>query len=67
MGWNDWYQYECRVTDSIMRANAEALANTGMRGAGYVYLNMRAQITLWCVLAAPLLAGNDLTKMTRKP
>jgi len=20
MGWNDWYQYECKVSDSIMRA-----------------------------------------------
>jgi alpha-galactosidase len=24
----------------------------------------RTQMTLWCILAAPLLAGNDLTKMT---
>jgi alpha-galactosidase len=23
-------------------------------------------MTLWCILAAPLLAGNDLTKMTRE-
>lgn len=40
MGWNDWYQYECRVTDSIMRANADALVNTGMKAAGYEYVNI---------------------------
>jgi alpha-galactosidase len=26
----------------------------------------RTQMTLWCLLAAPLLAGNDLTKMTKE-
>ena len=26
----------------------------------------RTQMTLWCILAAPLLAGNDLTKMTKE-
>jgi len=40
MGWNDWYQYECRVTDSIIRANADALVNTGMKAAGYEYVNI---------------------------
>jgi alpha-galactosidase len=40
MGWNDWYQYECKVTDSIMRANADALVNTGMKAAGYIYVNI---------------------------
>jgi alpha-galactosidase len=40
MGWNDWYQYECRVTDSIIRANADALVNTGMKAAGYIYVNI---------------------------
>ena len=40
MGWNDWYQYECKVTDSIIRANADALVNTGMKAAGYIYVNI---------------------------
>ena len=31
MGWNDWYQYECKVSDSIMRANADMLVSTGMK------------------------------------
>jgi len=40
MGWNDWYQYECKVSDSIMRANADALESNGMKAAGYVYVNI---------------------------
>ena len=40
MGWNDWYQYRCKVSDSIIRANAEALVSTGMKAAGYVYVNI---------------------------
>jgi alpha-galactosidase len=40
MGWNDWYQYECKVTDGIIRANADALVNTGMKAAGYIYVNI---------------------------
>lgn len=40
MGWNDWYQYECKVSDSIIRANADALVSTGMKAAGYVYINI---------------------------
>jgi alpha-galactosidase len=40
MGWNDWYQYECRVTDSVIRANADALVNTGLKAAGYLYVNI---------------------------
>jgi alpha-galactosidase len=40
MGWNAWYLYECRVTDSLMRANADALVNTGMKDAGYLYVNI---------------------------
>jgi alpha-galactosidase len=35
------------------------IGNGGMKDEEY-----RTQMTLWCVLAAPLFAGNDLTKMT---
>ena len=37
---DDWYQYECKVSDSIMRANADALVSNGMKAAGYVYVNI---------------------------
>ena len=35
------------------------VGNKGMKGE-----DSRTQMTLWCILAAPLFAGNDLTKMT---
>jgi alpha-galactosidase len=35
------------------------VGNGGMSEAGY-----RTQMSLWAILAAPLIAGNDLTKMT---
>jgi alpha-galactosidase len=40
MGWNDWYQYECKVEDAAVRANADALVSTGMKAAGYIYVNL---------------------------
>jgi alpha-galactosidase len=40
MGWNDWYQYECKVSDAVVRANADALVTSGMKAAGYVYVNI---------------------------
>ena len=40
MGWNDWYQYECKVSDAVMRAQADALVSSGMKAAGYTYVNI---------------------------
>ena len=40
MGWNDWYQYECKVDDAAVRANAAMLVSSGMKAAGYVYVNI---------------------------
>jgi alpha-galactosidase len=40
MGWNDWYQYECKVSDTIIRTNADALVSSGMKAAGYLYVNI---------------------------
>ena len=42
MGWNDWYQYECTVSDAIVRANVDVLVSSGMRDAGYQYVNIDA-------------------------
>lgn len=33
---------------------------------GMTYEEYRTQMSLWCILAAPLFAGNDLTKMSSK-
>jgi alpha-galactosidase len=40
MGWNDWYQYGCKVSDAIVRANADAMVSTGMKAAGYTYASI---------------------------
>ncbi len=40
MGWNDWYQYKCTVSAEVVRANVDALVRSGMRAAGYKYVNI---------------------------
>ena len=40
MGWNSWNHFAGRVTDADVRAAADALVSTGMRDAGYVYVNI---------------------------
>ena len=40
MGWNSWNHFAGRVTDADVRSAAESLVNTGMRDAGYVYVNV---------------------------
>jgi alpha-galactosidase len=40
MGWNSWNHFAERVTDADVRATADILVSTGMRDAGYVYVNI---------------------------
>jgi alpha-galactosidase len=40
MGWNSWNHFAEKVTDGDVRAAADALVATGMRDAGYVYVNV---------------------------
>ena len=40
MGWNSWNHFGEKVSDSDVRAAADALVTTGMRDAGYVYVNI---------------------------
>jgi alpha-galactosidase len=40
MGWNSWNHYACKVSDAIVRAQARAMANNGMKAAGYEYINI---------------------------
>ena len=40
MGWNSWNHFADKVTDADVRAAADALVATGMRDAGYVYVNV---------------------------
>ena len=40
MGWNSWNHFARKVTDADVRAAADALVASGMRDAGYVYVNI---------------------------
>jgi alpha-galactosidase len=40
MGWNDWYQYGCNVTQADVLANAQALVSSGLAKLGYDYVNL---------------------------
>jgi len=40
MGWNSWNFFAGRVTDKDIRAAADQLVATGMKDAGYLYVNI---------------------------
>lgn len=40
MGWNSWNHFAGRVDDATIRFTADALVSTGMRDAGYVFVNI---------------------------
>ncbi len=40
MGWNSWNHFAGKVSDADVRAAADAMVASGMRDAGYVYVNI---------------------------
>jgi len=40
MGWNSWNLFAGRIDDKTVREMADALVSSGMRDAGYIYLNV---------------------------
>jgi alpha-galactosidase len=40
MGWNSWNHFASKVTDADVRAAADALVSSGMKDAGYTYVNI---------------------------
>jgi alpha-galactosidase len=40
MGFNDWYQYRCTVSETNVLANAQALVSNGLAELGYDYVNL---------------------------
>jgi alpha-galactosidase len=40
MGWNSWNHFACKVTDADVRSAADAIVSTGMKSAGYIYVNI---------------------------
>ncbi len=40
MGWNSWNCFHLDISDAMIREIADAMVESGMRDAGYVYLNI---------------------------
>ncbi len=40
MGWNSWNKFGCNVSDKLIRGVADAMVASGMRDAGYQYVNI---------------------------
>ncbi len=40
MGWNSWNKFADKVDDKTVREMADAMVSSGMKDAGYVYVNI---------------------------
>jgi alpha-galactosidase len=40
MGWNSWNHFADKIDDAIVRTQADAMVSSGMKDAGYVYINI---------------------------
>jgi alpha-galactosidase len=40
MGWNSWNRFGCNIDESLIRSTADSLVSTGLRDAGYKYVNI---------------------------
>src|SRR5438309_10269565 len=40
MGWNSWNKFACNVDENMIKQMADAMVSTGMRDAGYTYINI---------------------------
>jgi alpha-galactosidase len=40
MGWNSWNKFQCNVDENMIRQQADAMVLTGMKDAGYTYINI---------------------------
>ncbi len=40
MGWNSWNKFQGKVSDKLVREVADAMVSSGMKDAGYVYVNI---------------------------
>lgn len=38
MGWNSWNRFACKVSEELIKSVADAIANNGMKEAGYQYV-----------------------------
>jgi alpha-galactosidase len=40
MGWNSWNKFACNVSEQLIRETADAMVSSGMKAAGYQYINI---------------------------
>ncbi|WP_207428764.1 glycoside hydrolase family 27 protein [Pedobacter sp. SYSU D00535] len=40
MGWNSWNKFACNVDEKMIREIADAMVSSGMKAAGYTYINI---------------------------
>lgn len=40
MGWNSWNKFACNVDEKLIKETADAMVASGMKDAGYVYINI---------------------------
>jgi alpha-galactosidase len=40
MGWNSWNKFGCDISEKLIRETADAMVKSGLRDAGYVYINL---------------------------
>jgi alpha-galactosidase len=40
MGWNPWYRFRCNVNEDLIRRTADIMVSSGMKAAGYRYVNL---------------------------
>src|SRR6201998_4571634 len=40
MGWNSWNKFACNVSEDMIKEMADAVVKSGMKDAGYVYVNI---------------------------
>ena len=40
MGWNSWNKFQCNVSEDMIKSMADAVVKSGMKDAGYVYVNI---------------------------
>jgi alpha-galactosidase len=40
MGWNSWNTFQCNISESLIKATADAMVSSGMQAAGFQYVNI---------------------------
>src|SRR5882762_8494755 len=40
MGWNSWNKFGCNVSEQLIKEIADAMVSSGMKKAGYQYVNI---------------------------